>query len=134
MDSTETALHTRWKSNGFDALLPEEQGYVAVWCFAVEINNGGFHQYFHNNTGDSALQALNALEQSGAKETSSILSKALSAFEPVGGYVADREKRIELLKKLPDSFFDTLDNEFYDGQETFMSNVLCRVKQAQLCT
>ena len=131
MDSTEAAIHSRWKSIGFDALLPEEQGYVAVWWFAIEVNNGGFDQYFHNNSGDSALLALDALEQSGAKETSSLLSKALCAFEPVGGYVAGRKKRIKLLGELPADHFDTLDSQFYAGQEAFMSKVLSRVTQAK---
>lgn len=127
MDSTEALVHHRWKSVGFDALLPEEQGYIAVWWLAMEVNNGGFDQYFRNSSGDAALLALDTLGQSEANETRSLLANALSTFEPVGGYAADREERLYLLKKLPANAFDNLDSQFYEGQEPFMSKVLSLV-------
>jgi hypothetical protein len=131
MDSAEAAIHERWKATGFDSLLPEEQGYIAAWWLAMEVSNGGFSQYFYNSSGDSALLALQALEQSGAEETRSLLSKALCVFNQVGGYVASREERFKALKRLPTMSFDALDSQFYDGEETFMSNVLSRAVRAR---
>jgi len=87
----------------------------------------GFDQYFRNSSGDAALLALDTLGQSEANETRSLLANALSTFEPVGGYAADREERFYLLKKLPANAFDNLDSQFYEGQEPFMSKVLSLV-------
>ncbi|WCE05981.1 DUF4375 domain-containing protein [Pseudoxanthomonas sp. JBR18] len=132
MDRTEALVHDRWKQHGFESLLPEEQGYVAVWWFAMEVNNGGFDQYFRNNSGDAARLALDMLHQSEARETHSLLRAALLVFEQVGGYRADREARNSRLDKLPANAFDDLESQFYDGQEHFMSKVLSVVAQAHI--
>ena len=38
--------------------------FSAVWALEIEVNNGGFHQYFFNSDGGTANFAPHALDQS----------------------------------------------------------------------
>ena len=54
--------------------------------------NGGFHQYFHNSSGDLAPLAVQGLKAIGAENTVQILERALAIFPP-GAYSTERELR-----------------------------------------
>lgn len=110
-------LRSRWGELGFEKLRPTEQDYVYVWWLCVEVDNGGFDQYFFNSTGDSAMLAYSALQSLGADEATAILSDALQLFETVGGFNADRTKRWECLDALPDNPFDDVTRRFYELSE-----------------
>ena len=61
-------VHDRWRQLGFEKLLPEEQDYILIWRLVAEVSNGTFTQYFSNETGDHAPQALDGLKKCGATE------------------------------------------------------------------
>lgn len=46
--------------------LPQKVFYYAIWALESEVNNGGFSQYFCNNSGESAGFVVEALETIGA--------------------------------------------------------------------
>lgn len=58
----------------------------------VEINNGGFDQYFYNSPGGDAHIALEALTLIGAHHTAAILKDAMARF-PGGAPAIERNAR-----------------------------------------
>lgn len=79
----------------------------------AEVNNGGFHQYFSNSSGNNAEMALSSLEAVGAEKMATILRKAIAKF-PSGIVPEDRDEREKMLDEIaPDCIgFEELDSEF----------------------
>jgi hypothetical protein len=98
---------------GVDALLPPEHGIHAALWLELEVNNGGFHQYFLNSAGDDASTAIVWLHKIGALRVAEILDQAIARF-PGGAVPMDRRERIALLSRMPLSAFDDLNDVFYD--------------------
>ena len=93
-----------------------------VWQLEDEVNNGGFHQFFNNSSGDSTRETIDALEELGAKVFSDILRRAASMF-PGSMPPKDRGERLGVLwSKFPrtDEFRD-LDTEFLAYPEDLSS-------------
>lgn len=83
----------------FEELTEIEQVFVCIWSLTGQVDNGGFHQYYFNATGDLATETVTALNQIGAKQTADIVIKANSYFQN-GVPSKDRESRIEQLGNL----------------------------------
>ena len=64
-----------------------------IWSLVAEVFNGTFAQYFSNETGDHALQALDGLKKCGANEGARFWQEAMDLFQPYGGYTTDRDIR-----------------------------------------
>lgn len=79
----------------------------------MEVNNGGFDQYFFNSTGDSAKEAAEALEAIGAHNMAAIVKRAIAKF-PGGEVPADRNARQAVLEEISPEreAFEELDAEF----------------------
>jgi len=86
-----------------------------VELFEGEVNNGGFHQFFYNSTGNETAEIIRALEIIGAVKVAAIVRRAASKF-PGGMPPIDRFKRQDLLLDKVDpeiKIFNSLDQEFY---------------------
>jgi hypothetical protein len=94
-------------------MSPEEAAGL-VREFEDEINNGGFHQFFNNSSGDNSTETVFALEIIGALTTADIVKRAIARF-PEGIAPKDRKARLELLwENFPTTHeFDDLDAEFW---------------------
>lgn len=130
-------VHERWEQLGFDNLLPEEQDHIMIWWLVAEVNNGTFAQYFSNETGDHALQALAGLKKCGAAEAARLLQEAMDMFQPYGGYTKDREvrnDRIEFLEAEPSAHpqgaFRQVSDAFQDSCAPLLGLSLKRVMEA----
>jgi hypothetical protein len=79
-----------------------------------EVNNGGFHQYFNNSSGDDAAETILALQEIEAFAVADILRRAVARF-PGGVTPKDRAARLEILRdKFPKTDeFDDLNAEFF---------------------
>jgi hypothetical protein len=86
---------------------------LIVWL-DLEVDNGGFHQFFNNSAGDMAADTIIALETIGAVQTANILQRATAMF-PGGMPPQNRDERVAILWKLfPDpKVFYPLNEEFY---------------------
>ena len=89
-----------------------------------EINNGGFHQFFYNNAGDSTEDTIQALEAIGASKTAEIVRRAAAMF-PGGMPPKDRLARQNvLLENFPRAeAFKSLNDEFFSYPENLASLV-----------
>jgi len=129
-------VHDRWAKLGYDNLLPEERDYVTIWWLVAEVHNGAFEQYYHNETGNHAFQALEALKLCGAKEVAIILQQALEIMQPVGGYTRDQDARYDRIEKLEsatqseDDLFHSATDAFYETEEPILELAMNRVRSA----
>jgi hypothetical protein len=126
LDRAQRVLESRWKSLGYGALQEFERDWIVLWWLRVEVENGGFHQYFFNSAGDGALQALAALERLGQRETHRILSDAFACFGQIR-YSSDCEERRRWLRQVPSEVFGTPTEAFYNRSEDFDAAALARV-------
>ncbi len=104
------------------AKIPEHCGHLfAVHWLTSEVFNGGFHQFFCNDTGVLAPEAIAGLKVIGLPEIAAVVEEAVARLGP--DFPRDRDARIDRLEALdPDdvedddweSPFDDLDSRFYD--------------------
>ncbi len=133
-DRAEKTLNSRWERLGFDALLPPEQHYIALWWLSGEVSNGSFHQYFYNSAGDLAPLAIEGLKAVDATDSLRILERALALFPP-GGYSTDRETRWKGLEAIPvdengsADAFDELSSAILNNSEDFEGRTLDRLAE-----
>lgn len=110
--------------DGFQGLSEAEKRYFAVNVLAAEVYNGGFSQYFFNNSGSYYKYTLLGLEEMGALESLTLLQRARLSFfddENIPENTGKRRERIlELESDVRLQLLDELDKEFYkdpDGLE-----------------
>jgi hypothetical protein len=96
--------------------------FAAHWCQS-EIENGGFDQFFFNDTGVLAPEAIQAFQKIGMPKTSSLVEKAVSYFGPI--YPREWRQRQTVVKAIwkqvgerKNSPFNKLDNPFDDLFDT----------------
>src|SRR5689334_10222131 len=89
-------IFPRFEREGFGALTPPEQVAHCIHWLELEVNNGGFHQFFWNSAGDLASETLGALELIAAPRFADIMRRAIAAF-PEGDPPADRDARCDVL-------------------------------------
>ena len=68
------------------ALPPGVRAIYATWLVDVEVNNGGFNQFFFNSSGQYAGDALAGYELLATEEYAAVMRAAIATYE------ADRER------------------------------------------
>ncbi len=92
----------------WDALSEQDRVLVTLWGLEADVNNGGFHQYFYNSSGDQAHHAEAALRRIGAEQMAGIVARATSIFG-TGGVPRDRTLRQTVLEQVEDACEDLLE-------------------------
>ena len=101
--------------DGVESLTEPEITFLSVWRLEADVLNGGFDQYFFNDSGNWAGIVADALRRVGAERAAQIVSRAIALFPPPGPS-PDRETRCRQLKALPDAqqkVLGDLTNEFF---------------------
>jgi hypothetical protein len=118
---TETETWTRAVGTG-----PADVIYLfsVHWCFA-EVGNGGLLQFFSNNTGIMAPEAVDGFRAIGMPEAADLLNQAMALLG--GSYPRDWEERHAALYKVmpeedledvePEDLFEDLEDRFWDLME-----------------
>ena len=101
------------------ALSEAERIFYITQTLEMEVNNGGFSQFFYNSSGNFSNELVGAFTAIGANATAAICQKAISAFGrdiPV-----DRDEREEMLDELESDEFNEIleecDKAFYDYED-----------------
>jgi hypothetical protein len=106
---------------GFDELDEIEKYLFMVGKILMEVNNGGFDQYFFNTDGIYARETLQLLNLIDEIKISNLLFKAVSIFDTDK---SDDEKYDE---------FNGLDKEFYElsstDYEDFYNKCICYIRE-----
>ena len=101
------------------ALSDPERVFYITQSLEMEVNNGGFSQFFYNSSGDFSGELVAAFTAIGAEKTAAICQQALSAFPQA--LPADRDARMDMLEKWEsdelDEALEECDNAFYEYQE-----------------
>lgn len=94
--------------------LPQKV-FSGIWEVESEVNNGGFSQYFSNDSAESASFVVQALETIGAPRTASICNRAILTAFPTG-----LPTTVESIRSVATDFSDEilaelepLDQEFF---------------------
>lgn len=94
--------------------LPQKV-FSAIWAVESEVNNGGFAQYFFNDSRESAPFVVEALETIGAPRTAAICKRAIAAAFPEGlpeGSQAIRSAAADFSDQVLEGL-EPLDQEFF---------------------
>jgi hypothetical protein len=103
----------------YERLSPPEQVIACLTEVEMEVNNGGFDQYYRNSPGEHAREAVAALEELGAGHTAALLKDANAVFGAEGPD-PDRDKRGAQMDRLPQEARDKwsdLDGAFYEYKD-----------------
>jgi len=136
-DEIRDRLEDRWERIGYDALLPVERDFILTWWLEAEASNGSLHQYFANSTGDSAVDALAALDRIGAPHAAAVLRGAMKLFGD-GPFPTDRTERNKILDTIADrddngrDTFGALTDRLFDESEDVRTLALDRVGDAYI--
>jgi hypothetical protein len=106
---------TRFGKEDFALQSTPQKVFSAIWAVESEVNNGGFSQYFLNNSAESAFFVGEALEILSAPKTASICKRAIATAFP-RGLPSDREAIQSVAADFSDEILDTLtalDQEFF---------------------
>lgn len=94
-------------------LSDAERIFYITQTLEMEVNNGGFSQFFYNSSGDFSNELVGAFTAIGANTTAAICQKAIDAFGrdiPV-----DRDERQEMLDELESDELDEILEECDDA-------------------
>jgi hypothetical protein len=117
----------------FEDLSHPEQVIACLTEVEMEVNNGGFDQYYGNSPGDHAQDAVAALRELGATHTASLLVEANAAFGPAGPD-PDREKRWAQMEGLDESRraeWGDLDTAFYEYKDNLSQLAAAYIRKNQ---
>jgi hypothetical protein len=84
-----------------------------------QIGNGGFDQYFRNSSGDSVPDAIEALEEIGAKQAADVVKQAAALFGEAGPS-RQRNARWRQMARFTEEqngFLNALNKRYYDVDE-----------------
>jgi len=113
--SLSTSDKTKFGREEFALQSVPQKVFSAIWEVEAEVNNGGFSQYFLNNSAESAPFVVEALNTIDAPKTADICRRAIAAAFPSGlphtveaTQAAAADFSNETLEKL-----EPLDQEFF---------------------
>lgn len=120
--------------DNMDPLTMQERIFFIVQQLEVEVNNGGFSQYFYNSSGDFVNEVVDSFMAIGAENTAIICKKAIRAFGC--DIPLPRDQRIAFLgeksTKEVSELFDECDCAFFkypDHLEALNYNFIIKNKE-----
>jgi hypothetical protein len=107
---------TNVDTDRFTELMPEARDIYVVGLLEGEVNNGGFSQYFWNTEGQHAAVTVDVLKRVGAKETASLLRRAMKLYgAPPSDDLDEWYDRLERVDSEHEDVLAELDEHFYEG-------------------
>ncbi len=115
LSTLSTSDKTKFGKEEFARQSIPQRVFSAIWEVEAEVNDGGFSQYFLNNSAESAPFVVEALKTIGAFKTADICRRAIATAFPSGlphtleaTQAAAADFSDEMLEKL-----EPLDQEFF---------------------
>lgn len=100
----------------YSSLNVAERYLVLILDLEVQVNNGGFDQYYFNSYGDNAAETIKALRAIGANNVAKMLVESFSVF-PNSKPSSDRclrQKQLEKIGGAGNEILSKLDDQFYE--------------------
>jgi hypothetical protein len=76
--------HTEFGKQDFARQSTPQQVFSSIWAIESEVNNGGFSQYFLNDSCETAAFVAEAFDTIGAPRTADICRRAIAMAFPTG--------------------------------------------------
>jgi len=111
---------------GYFELNTAEKSIYCIDCLSREMENGGFGQLFHHDSGALVNDMLEALEKIRAKNTLEVVQQVVNYF-PAAEVPSDEEERIEAFDQLASELVDEIascDDRFHDTGENLVELTL----------
>ncbi len=111
---------------GYAELTAAEKTVFCIDSLSREMENGGFGQLFHHDTGALSLDILEALAQIRAKNTLAVVQQVVNLF-PNGHVPTDEDERIDAFDQLSSELVDEIaecDDRFHDAGENLVELTL----------
>ena len=113
-------LYERIEAGGLEALTPSERWMFSLTWLCIETNGGGLHQFFFNDAGKFAADAVVGLDTIGASKSADVLRRAIALF-PRGHVPTDQTERRVVMGELPEEIewdrLSELTQEFWKANE-----------------
>lgn len=116
---TEHLYNKTQYGDDMSVLSEAERIFYITQILEMEVNNGGFSQFFYNSSGEFSNELVKAFTAIGANATAAICQKAVAAFGrdiPV-----DRDEREEMLDELESEELDHIlgecDDAFFEYED-----------------
>jgi hypothetical protein len=116
-----------WREDGYDPSRSEvPRDIQLLWATSYgksDIDNGGFHQFFTNSTGDFAPEMVEWFDRAGLKDTAEIVRTAMAVFGDT--YPRSQTARQQFLQTFEGESraewdpFAAMDEPFYDSLHVF---------------
>jgi hypothetical protein len=106
---------TSFGKEDFSTQSIPQKVFSSIWAVESEVNNGGFSQYFLNNSSETAGFVVEALETIGAPNTADICRRAIAVAFP-GGLPSDPDAISAAASDFSDEVdekLDALSEEFF---------------------
>ena len=107
---------TQNKREIISSLTKEQQAFYALTVLEMEVNNGGFNQYYYNNGDEFADEAVTGLKMIGADKFTELVKKANDTYRQQNKKIT--EKQEGSLEGFSESYKDNplndLDKAFYN--------------------
>jgi Domain of unknown function (DUF4375) len=110
----ESPTNRFWRVD-YEALSRPERVFRAIWELEAQVNNGGFHQFFYNTSGEIAPFVVDALRSIGASAMAEIVERALQLVSPDipwRDYEARRARVMALGPEIEEQL-DSIDQDFF---------------------
>ncbi|MEW5849038.1 MAG: DUF4375 domain-containing protein [Myxococcota bacterium] len=113
------------------ARVPLEDALVLVDALLYQVGNGGFDQFFFQESGARARDTVTALELLGCTRMATTLQRAINAF-PDADIPADTEQRRARMRGAQDprDTWDVLDSLFYDMEAESLDVIVAHLRSA----
>ncbi len=119
-------IFDRATEHGYGDLNSAEKTVYCIDNLSREMDNGGFSQLFHHDTGALCLDMLEALAQIRAKNTLAVVQQVVNFF-PNGIVPEDEDERISSFDQLERELVDEIaecDDRFHDVGENLVELTL----------
>ncbi len=120
---------TNVDADQFTELESDARDIYLVGLLEGDVNNGGFSQYFWNTEGQHAADTVDVLKRIGAKETASLLRRAMKLYgAPPSGDLDEWYDRLERVDSEHEDDLAELDERFYEGIDDLSALVMRHLK------
>lgn len=116
---------------GYDTLSEAEKTVYCIDSLLREMENGGFAQFFHHDSGANTADTLEALERIRSSQVLAVFHEMVNFF-PEGQVPKDEDERIDLFDQIASELVDEIaacDDRFYDADENLVELTLSFVSK-----
>lgn len=107
-------VFAKYFKTGLEDLAEPERVFICLWQLEAQVNNGGFHQFYFNSSGNLARDTVSSLQAIGAEHTANLVRKANALFGKTGpsSEWSERQEQLEALGDSKTRMMDDIEAEF----------------------